>query len=171
VSAAGGGTGCHATCLVLGEAGVLIRGPAGAGKSTLCLELLDHADASGGHARLVGDDRIRLSLHQGRIVARGHPAVKGLIEIRGLGIRRLVDISEAAVIRLVVDLVESAPRIPAEPSDSALILGVALPRLVLERPQPRAYVIRQAFAAMQQDAIVSSRTHSAALLAAEPCDV
>ncbi|MET0257501.1 MAG: HPr kinase/phosphatase C-terminal domain-containing protein [Methylobacterium sp.] len=167
----GSQTGCHATCLVLAEAGVLIRGAAGAGKSTLCLELLDHADSTGTHARLVGDDRVHLTLRHGRIVARGHPAVAGLVEIRGLGIRRLAHVAPAAVIRLVVDLVEDAPRLPPRPPEPALILGVALPRLRLERLQPRAYVIRQALAAMQQDGIVSSRTHSAALLAAEPCDV
>ena len=171
MSAAGNETGCHATCLVLGEAGILIRGAAGAGKSTLCLELLDHADTTGGHARLVGDDQVLLSLRHGRIVARGHPMVTGLIEIRGLGIRRLVNIAHAAVIRLVVDCVAEAPRLPPEPPDPALILGVALPRVVLEPRQPRAYVIRQALAAMRQDGIVSSRTHFAALLATEPCDV
>ncbi|GEO99704.1 HPr kinase/phosphorylase [Methylobacterium haplocladii] len=171
MSVAGDETGWHATCLVLGEAGVLIRGPAGAGKSTLCLELLDHADGAAAHARLVGDDRVLLAARHGRIVARGHPAVAGLIEIRGVGIRRLVNVAHAAVIRLVVDLVADAPRLPAQPPDPVLILGVALPRLRLEPHRPHAYVIRQALAAMQQDGIVSSRTHSAALLAAEPCDV
>ncbi|GJE57623.1 MULTISPECIES: HPr kinase/phosphorylase [Methylobacterium] len=171
MSAAGGDTGCHATCLLLGEHGILIRGPAGSGKSTLCLELLDHADTTGSHGRLVGDDRVLLSLRHGRIVARGHPEVAALIEIRGLGIRRLVNVAQAAVIRLVVDLVAEAPRLPPGRPDPTLILGVALPRLVLEPRQPRAYVIRQALAAVRQDGIVSSRTHSAALLAAEHCDV
>lgn len=166
-----GQTTAHATCLVLGEDGVLIRGPAGAGKSSLCLDLLDHADATSRHARLVGDDRVRLSLCHGRIVARPHPAVAGLIEIRGLGIRRLARTAEAAVIRLVVDLVEERPRLPAAAPTPETMLGVALPRLVLERGQPRAYVIRQALAAMRQEGSVSSRTHSAAVLAAELRDV
>ncbi len=33
----------HASCVVVGEAGVLIRGPSGSGKSTLAREILDLA--------------------------------------------------------------------------------------------------------------------------------
>ncbi|GEP09153.1 HPr kinase/phosphorylase [Methylobacterium gnaphalii] len=162
---------CHATCLVLGEDGVLIRGPAGSGKSSLCLKLLDHADMVGRHARLVADDRVRLTVRHGRIVARPHPAIAGLIELRGLGIRRVADIAPAAVIRLVVDLVEECPRLPEDAAEPATILGICLPSLRLEPRQPRAYVIRQALTAMRQDAIVSPRSHSAAAWAADDRNV
>ncbi|GLS46624.1 HPr kinase/phosphorylase [Methylobacterium brachythecii] len=162
---------CHATCLVLGEDGILIRGPAGSGKSSLCVELLDHADTVGQHARLVADDRVRLALRHGRIIARPHPAVAGLIELRGLGIRRMVDVAPAAVIRLVVDLVAKRPRLPDDAAEPATILGIAFPWLRLEPRQPRAYVIRQALTAMRQEAIVSPRSHSAAALAADDRDV
>lgn len=158
----------HATCLVLGEAGILIRGAAGAGKSSLALELLDHADAAGRHARLVGDDRVRLSRHHGRVVARPNPALCRLIEIRGLGVRRLAQAAQAAVVRLVVDLVVETPRLPERGAEDAAILGVRLTRVVLERRQPRAYVIRQALAAMRQEGrqqSVALQPHSAALLA------
>lgn len=140
-------TACHATCLLLGEDGVLLRGPAGAGKSTLCLECLDRADAVGGHARLVGDDRVRLSRRNGRIIARPHPALEGLIEIRGLGIRRLASSARAVVVRLVVDLVEARARMPDEP-ETATLLTVALPLLVLARDRPREYLVRQALSAL-----------------------
>lgn len=162
---------CHATCLVLGEDGILIRGAAGTGKSSLCLELLDHADMVGRHARLVADDRVRLALRHGRIVARPHPAVAGLIELRGLGIRRMINVAPATVIRLVVDLVDACPRYPDDSIQPATILGIGLPRLRLEPRQPRAYVIRQALTAMRQEAIVSPRSHSAAALAADDRDV
>lgn len=159
----------HASCVLLGEAGVLIRGPSGSGKSALCLALLDRFFLEGRHARLVGDDRIRLEAHHGRLVARPHPALAGLIEIRGLGIRRLAAHAPAAVLRLVVDLVAEAARMPdrlPEMSATALILGVALPRLVLEPGHPREYLIREAL-----QAGVAMRTHPAALVPGGARDV
>lgn len=163
----------HATCLVLGEDGILLRGPAGAGKSGLCLTMLDEADRAGIHARLVGDDRICIGLHHGRIVARPHPALVGLIEIRGAGIRRLARWAEAVVIRIVVDLVEHRPRLPDAGPGLTPILGLSLPCLTLETRQPRSHLIRDALAALRQErhisygdasAGVTSRTHSAFLV-------
>lgn len=123
----------HATCLVLGEAGILIRGESGAGKSSLALALLDRARQEGGYGALVGDDRIGLTRHHGRIVARGHPALRGLIEIRGMGLVRASPLADAAVIRLVVDLVGTLPRLPDTPLDPVDILGVAIRRIMLDR--------------------------------------
>lgn len=171
MSAPAGSLTLHASCVLLGEAGVLVRGPAGAGKSSLCLALLDRAALEGRHARLVGDDRIRLQARHGRLVARPHPTLAGLIEIRGHGLRRLAAHAEAAVLRLVVDLVEAPERMPAGPAAterllSEGLLGVSLPRLSLARDQPREYLIREAL-----DASVALRTHPAALVPGEVRDV
>jgi HPr kinase/phosphorylase len=155
----------HASCVLLDEAGVLIRGPSGSGKSALCLALLDRFFLEGRHARLVGDDRIRLAAHHGRLVARPHPALAGWIEIRGLGPRRLAAHAPAAVVRLVVDLVAVAERLP-EAEDTALLLGVAVPRLALEPRHPREYLIREALGAG-----VAMRTHPAALVPGGARDV
>ena len=120
----------HASCVVIGEAGVLIRGPSGAGKSTLARRLIDAALARGIFARLVADDRVLLSLASGRIVARAHEAVRDLIEIRGLGLAA-VSGEHAAVLRLVVDLTErDPPRLPTTDEATADVGGVPLPRLV-----------------------------------------
>lgn len=162
----GASTTVHASCVLLGEAGVLVRGPPGSGKSSLCLALLDRAGLEGRHARLVGDDRIRLEAHHGRLVARPHPALMGLIEIRGHGLRRLVAHAEAAVLRLVVDLIETAERMPAERPATERLLGVELPRLSLAPGEPREYLIREAL-----DASVAVRTHPAALVPGGPCCV
>src|SRR5579885_12565 len=43
----------HATAAVVGEAGVLIRGPSGSGKSSLAFALIAAAKASGLFARLI----------------------------------------------------------------------------------------------------------------------
>ena len=155
----------HASCLVLGEAGVLVRGPSGSGKSRLCLALLDQADRGGGHARLVGDDRIVLGAHHGRLVASGHPTLAGLIEIRGSGLHRLARHAPAAVVRLVVDLVDARPRMPRD-APHVTILGVRLPALALEPREPGEYLVREALAS--QCGGVASRSHSAPQSTAPP---
>jgi serine kinase of HPr protein (carbohydrate metabolism regulator) len=58
------------------------------------------------------------------------PQLAGLIEIRGLGIRRL-PYEAAAVIRLVVDLAAAAERMPAASASETEIEGVQLPRLAV----------------------------------------
>ncbi len=118
----------HASCVVLGEAGVLIRGASGAGKSTLARQLVLDARPEG-HGRLVGDDRVRVNVCHGRLVARAVPAIAGRLEIRGIGILP-VPFEPAAVVRLVVDLVsELAARMPNEDEAQTEIGGIILPRL------------------------------------------
>jgi HPr kinase/phosphorylase len=123
--------GLHAACIALGEAGVLIRGPSGSGKSTLALLL---ADSPGG--ALVADDRVRVSVREGRAVARAHPGEAGRVEIRGQGIVTVNWLGLASrdevVLALVVDLVETAHRLP-EPPAAWHGDGVSLPRIVLDR--------------------------------------
>src|SRR5207247_3840591 len=80
----------HASAVLVGSRAVLIRGPAGCGKSWLALALLDAA-AQGlvRFAKLVTDDRAELEACHGRLLVRPPAPIRGLIEIRGLGIRRL----------------------------------------------------------------------------------
>ena len=123
----------HAACLVLHEAGLLIRGESGSGKSSLALGLLDRAASAGLHAGLVADDRTKLEERHGRLIARAHPAVAGLVEIRGFGIRRAATTHEAAVIRLVIDLVAERTRCPEPTCETVTILGIELPILTFGR--------------------------------------
>ncbi|RYE82698.1 MAG: HPr kinase/phosphorylase, partial [Hyphomicrobiales bacterium] len=58
----------HATGLVLGDTGLILRGRSGAGKSLLALELLDAWEARGLSAKLVSDDRIDLVAENGGLV-------------------------------------------------------------------------------------------------------
>ncbi len=119
----------HATCVVIGTCGVLIRGPSGAGKSALALALVEHAQDAGLHAALVGDDRVSLCVAGGRLVARVPATIAGLIEQRGHGIRSLPYLP-AAVVGLVVDLVPARviARMPEQAALSIEIDGVTLPR-------------------------------------------
>ena len=118
----------HGACVAVGEAGVLIRGPSGSGKSTLALALVEAAAARGLFARLVADDRVLLAAAHGRLVARPHPALAGLVEERGIGIVPAPHLP-AAVVRLVVDL-EPAPRRMPERARVTLE-GLELPGCVL----------------------------------------
>jgi HPr kinase/phosphorylase len=127
----------HACALVVGEAGVLIRGASGAGKSALTLALLEAGARAGLFARLVADDRVLLKASHGRLLARPHPAIAGRIEKRGEGLASL-DHEPGAVLRCVVDLVEpGAPgsdhpaRLPAPADALCRVEDVELPRLVL----------------------------------------
>ncbi|MBV1706173.1 MAG: hypothetical protein KGQ37_03090 [Hyphomicrobiales bacterium] len=118
------GQGCvsfiHASALVVRETGVLIRGASGAGKSALALALLETCGQRGCFGALLGDDRIGLKMAGGRLVAEGHPAVRGLIERRGTGIEPASH-EAMALIGLVVDLV-AAPHGGRLPEPSALVV-------------------------------------------------
>jgi HPr kinase/phosphorylase len=117
----------HASALLFGHRGILIRGPSGSGKSRLALSLLQATGA--GLARLVGDDRIHLEAVHGRLLMRPATALKGLIEIRGLGIVR-VPHEPMAVAHLVVDLeAADAARLPEPAVMEIVVLGVGLARL------------------------------------------
>src|SRR6266849_7712388 len=94
----------HASAVLVGDRAVLIRGPSGSGKSRLAFDLILAGRAGVIQAAaLVGDDRVTLEAQQNRLVVRPASALAGLIEIRGLGIRRCDSASEA-IVGLVVDL-------------------------------------------------------------------
>lgn len=132
----------HATAVVVGEAGVLIRGRSGAGKSALALDLIETGARHGLFCRLVGDDRVKLTVRNKRLIARGHPHVAGRIERRGQGLAE-IEYEPAAVIRLVVDLDESTqnPRFPSENELRTALSGVEIARMSLNIGQaPRVQV-------------------------------
>jgi hypothetical protein len=122
----------HASAVLVGRKAVLIRGPAGSGKSQLVWDLLQAA-AQGAlpFARLVADDRAHVEACFGRLLVRPAPALAGLIEIRGLGIVRIA-YEPLAAAGLVVDLAaEDAVRHPDGEAQQTVIDGVSLPRLAV----------------------------------------
>lgn len=119
----------HATCVLLGARGVLIRGPSGSGKSRLALRLLQAAERGRiRFARLVSDDRTLVSAVNGRLLARPVPQLAGLMEIRGSGIRQLAH-EPMAVVALVVDLAAAGERMPAD--SWVELAGIRLDRLAV----------------------------------------
>src|SRR3954470_17123018 len=94
----------HASAVLIGDQAVLIRGPSGAGKSRLAFDLVLAGRAGQlPPTILVGDDRVHLDTVGGQLWVRPAPELAGLIEVRGLGIRRC-DFAGEAVVGLVVDL-------------------------------------------------------------------
>ena len=127
----------HASAVLLGRKAALIRGPAGSGKSRLVWDLL--LAATQGvlpFARLVADDRAHVAACTGRVLVRPAAELAGLIEIRGLGIRRL-PYEPLAAVGLVVDLAaEGATRLPLPEAGNIVFEGVSLPRLVVASGLP-----------------------------------
>lgn len=124
----------HASAVKVGPRAVLIRGPSGSGKSRLAFDLIMAGRAGVVEkAVLVGDDRVHLATVGEEIEVRPAPRLAGLIEIRGLGIRRC-DFVEHATVGLVVDLdATDAERLPPAESLKTSILGVELPRIPIRR--------------------------------------
>jgi HPr kinase/phosphorylase len=138
----------HASAVLIGAKAALIRGPAGSGKSQLAWDLVSGALP---FARLVADDRAHIESKAGRLLVRPAPALGGLIEIRGLGIRRL-PYEPVATVGLIVDLAAAdADRVPAPQTGQISLEGVALPRLAVA-PGQFALPLLQAFLGSSQGA-------------------
>jgi HPr kinase/phosphorylase len=120
----------HASAVLVGPHAALIRGAAGSGKSRLALALIEAAEAGLlRFARLVADDRTHVQAVHGRVLVRPAEKLAGLIEVRGLGLRRL-PFEPVAVVRLVVDLgAADAERLPQTSTGS--LAGLAVPRLAV----------------------------------------
>ncbi|MFL6799688.1 MAG: HPr kinase/phosphorylase [Xanthobacteraceae bacterium] len=126
----GGAPSVHASAVLVGAKAVLIRGPARSGKSSLALALIAAAETGLlRFARLVGDDRVLLESRDGRLLVRPAQALAGLIEVRGVGIRRFEYEPVAAVGRVVDLAAADAQRLPED--DETEVAGISLPRLAV----------------------------------------
>lgn len=121
----------HASTVLVGDAGILIRGVSGSGKSSLALAVVALAQGQKRFARLVCDDRTVLEACHGRLLARGLIETEGLVERRGLG---LVPVAHepCAIIRLVVDCLGAEPeRMPEPEALVTQLCGLTLPRIAV----------------------------------------
>ena len=138
----------HASCVTIGARGVLLLGKSGAGKSDLALRLIDDG------ARLVADDRAILFVARGALHARAPESIKGLLEIRGLGIVA-VPVRPNAKIALVVRLGREGARLPPPSlyrAPAPLRAAKPVPQIALDaRFASTPAKIRAALAAFSQD--------------------
>ena len=105
------------------DAGVLLIGDSGAGKSDLALKLI------GEGALLVADDRCDLYIDAGSLYARTPHRLAGLIEIRGVGILTLPHCKLARI---------------------ALVARCAAQETIKRLPEPRRYCPPEALEAPEQ---------------------
>jgi HPr kinase/phosphorylase len=125
-----GAASVHASAVRVGNRAVLICGPSGSGKSRLAFDLiLSGRSGQIAPAILVGDDRVHLDTDAGQLRVRPAAELAGLIEIRGLGIRRCA-FAEEAIVGLLVDLAAAdSERLPPPEVLTTRIFGVSIPRV------------------------------------------
>ncbi len=127
----------HASCVAVGRHGVLLLGKSGSGKSDLALRLIDQG------AVLVADDRTILFVEKGALHARSPESIRGLIEVRGLGIVRF-PVRAKARIALAVRLGRQAARLPGRcfyHVPAALAPSVQVPEILLDANHASATAI------------------------------
>ena len=109
----------HATTVAKNGRAVVLAGRSGSGKSDLALRLLDRGFV------LVSDDQTVLKLAEGRVIAAAPPAIKGKLEVRGIGIVEIESIDDVPV-SLIVELGGEIDRLPEE-GRARLLLGTKIP--------------------------------------------
>ncbi|GBD43587.1 HPr kinase/phosphorylase [bacterium HR40] len=119
----------HGCCVLWRGRGLFIRGRSGAGKSALVLRLLAHG------AWLVADDLVELRAVDGCLHACA-PSPRGHLEVRGLGLFRLVGLAGCRI-HLVVE-VSAARRARLPEPREASICGVPLPEVTIDAASPTA---------------------------------
>jgi serine kinase of HPr protein (carbohydrate metabolism regulator) len=105
----------HASCVAINNKGVLIAGPPGAGKSDLALRLIDEG------AVLVADDQTELKIRDGGLIASAPAAIRGLIEVRHVGLLKLPHAAEAPI-ALYVELAGMDQKLERLPGEEHIML-------------------------------------------------
>jgi serine kinase of HPr protein (carbohydrate metabolism regulator) len=109
----------HASCVAKEGRAILISGPSGSGKSDLALRLLDRGFT------LVSDDRTIVRKEGGKLLAFSPDSIKGKLEVRGIGIVDMDNVTDVPV-ALFVELRSDIQRLPDD-SRSRLILAIDVP--------------------------------------------
>ena len=116
----------HASFVLWRNKGILFRGKSGSGKSELALKFIENKNAV-----LVADDVVALKTRQNKLWGYAPENIRGLLEIRNVGISRYEFAAEAEV-SLLVNLVqykENLERLPKNKTEN--ILGVEIPAIDL----------------------------------------
>lgn len=128
----------HATCVVFPQfdnAGILLTGAPGSGKSSLALQLMERG------AKLVSDDQTIIQPGPHGLIATAPEGLSRLIEINGYGIVQLPDAAymPSAVLGLYVALAPAGQPIERLPEQlTHQVLAVPLRRVTLHAYDPAA---------------------------------
>ncbi len=114
----------HGTVVDIAGSGVMLCGESGSGKSDLALRLIDRG------ACLVSDDQVCLTPRGKGVYATAPKALRGFLEIRGLGVVSM-PVTGGAYLRLIVHLTSAlnVPRLPDVETEN--ILGAEIHSLKL----------------------------------------
>ncbi|HEU5286741.1 MAG TPA: HPr kinase/phosphatase C-terminal domain-containing protein [Sphingomicrobium sp.] len=114
----------HASTVAAEGRAVLISGPSGSGKSDLTLRLLDRGFT------LVSDDQTIVRREGDRLIASPPATIADKLEIRGIGIVDMENLTDIPV-ALLVELTSDIQRLPDD-SRERPILGVPLPLISID---------------------------------------
>lgn len=116
----------HASFVLWRNKGILFRGKSGSGKSELALKFIENKNAV-----LVADDVVELKVRQNKLWGSSPQNIRGLLEIRNVGISRY-EYAKEATVSLLVNLLpakENLERLPKNKTEN--ILGVEIPAIDL----------------------------------------
>lgn len=105
----------HATCVAVGNHGVLLTGAPGSGKSDVALRLIETG------AELVADDQVELHRAGAALVATVPVPIAGMIEVRHVGLVRM-PYRASIQISLYVTLVPATEKITRLPDSEPFTL-------------------------------------------------
>ena len=110
----------QATAVSYKNKAILIIGPAGIGKTTLALQLIEKV------AILIGDDVVEIYLKNNKLYCKSKEKLKGVIEVRELGLVSGLKTAKPAPVLCVIRLHKSSKeRLPK--SRTVSLLGKKIP--------------------------------------------
>ncbi len=131
----------HASCVALGDAGILIEGPPGSGKSDLVLRLIDEPGYGLGNlvlrGKLVCDDQTVIERRGDTLIASSPKPIAGLFEIRGQGVVKVDRLPEVELV-LAVQLAKAAEIERMPEAAFRQIAGVTLRQISIDPGQASA---------------------------------